>query len=61
MQKHYNLRQAGDLLGIKVRTVREWVHKGKLKAHKYPESNRWYVSEGEISRILNDKAGASPD
>lgn len=55
MEKRYNLKQASDMLGIKVRTAREWVHKGKLRAHKYPVSNRWYVSESEIKRLRNEK------
>lgn len=51
MGQMYNLSNAANLLGIKVRTARDWVHKGKLKALKYPSSNRWYVSEKEINRI----------
>ena len=51
MEKYYNIRQASNLLGIKVRTVREWIRNGKLKAIKYGESNRWFISEEEIKRI----------
>lgn len=55
MEKRYNLKQASDMLGIKVRTAREWVHKGKLRAHKYAVSNRWYVAESEIERLRNEQ------
>lgn len=51
MEKHYNLREAAELLGIKVRTAREWVRTGKLKAKKYEGSKRWYVPESEIVRM----------
>lgn len=51
--KNYNIRQASNLLGIKVRTVREWIRRGKLKATKYGVSNRWFISEDEIKRIQN--------
>ena len=53
MEKNYSVRQAGDLLGIKVRTVREWIRKGKLKAVKYDVSNRWFIPEEEIRRLTN--------
>lgn len=49
--KNYNIRQTSNLLGIKVRTVREWIRQGKLKAQKYPVSNRWFITEDEIKRI----------
>ena len=51
MERGYNLIQVSELLGIKVRTVREWVHNGKLNANKIPGSNRWIVLESEIKRL----------
>lgn len=51
--KMYNIRQASNLLGIKVRTVREWIRNGKLKAGKYDVSNRWFIPESEIERLTN--------
>lgn len=52
-EKMYNVRQTSNLLGIKVRTVREWIRNGKLKAGKYDVSNRWFVPESEIERLTN--------
>ena len=52
-EKMYNVRQASNLLGIKVRTVREWIRNGKLKADKYTVSNRWFISESEIERLTS--------
>lgn len=40
-----------ELLGIKTRTARLWVHEGKLSAIKYPGSQRWYVTAEEIERV----------
>ena len=51
MDKRYSIRQASELLGIKVRTVREWIRLGKIKAEKYEVSNRWFISESEILRV----------
>lgn len=51
MEEMYNIVQASRLLGIKVRTVRDWISKGKLRAQKYECSNRWYISESEINRV----------
>ena len=50
-EKYYGIRQASNLLGIKVRTVREWIRNGKLKAVKYGVSNRWFIAESEIRRV----------
>lgn len=54
MGKFYNIRQASDMLGIKVRTAREWIKTGKLKAKKYECSNRWFIAEDEIRRLINN-------
>lgn len=51
MNKTYTIRQASKMLGMSVRTVREWVWRGKLKASKYPGSNMWRISKTEIERI----------
>lgn len=52
-QKNYNISQAGQILGIKVRTVRQWIHSGKIKAQKYPVSNRWFIPAEEIERLMH--------
>lgn len=51
MGQMYSLRRAAELLGIKTRTARLWVHNGKLNACKYPNSQRWYVTQEEIERV----------
>ena len=53
MEQTYSIRQASVLLGIKVRTVREWIRKGKLRAKKDAHSRRWSISEAEIKRLTN--------
>ena len=53
IERHYNLNEASVLLGIKIRTAREWVHNGKMKAVKYANSKSWYVPASEIRRIQN--------
>lgn len=57
IERFYNLNETSALLGIKVRTAREWVKTGKLKAVKYTDSRPWYVSESEIRRIQNGDEG----
>ena len=34
IERYYNLNEVAVLLGIKVRTAREWVHNGKIHAVK---------------------------
>lgn len=53
----YNLRQAANLLGIKVRTAREWIRKGKLSAQKDPFNKRWFITQEEIDRIRSKQIG----
>ena len=54
MDRMYNLNETAYLLGIRVRTARQWVHAGKIKAQKYEKSRRWYVTEAEIKRIRRE-------
>lgn len=51
IERGYNLLEVAGLLGIKVRTVRQWVHDGKLTATKLAGSRRWIVMESEIKRV----------
>lgn len=51
VEKSYKLSDAAELLGIKVRTIRQWVHDGKIEAAKYPGGKHYYVKESEIRRI----------
>ena len=53
MEKRYSLREAAPLLGIKVRTLREWIRLGKIQAIKYEVSNRWYITQSEIERVVS--------
>ena len=54
IEKRYSIKEASTVLGVKVRTVREWIHDGKLKAKKYDCSNRWFISESEIIRLMGE-------
>ncbi len=49
--KQYSIKQASNLLKIKVRTTREWLRSGKLKGTKDSVSGRWSISEDEIKRL----------
>ena len=53
IEKGFNLQEVANLLGMKVRTIRQWVHDGKLKANKIPGTKRWIVLESEIRRLQN--------
>lgn len=54
MEKGFNLQEVADLLGMKVRTMRQWVHDGKIKATKIPGTKRWIVMETEVRRLQNN-------
>lgn len=51
MEKHFDLPKAAVILGVKVRTLREWVKSGYVVAKKYDGKKKWYIAESEIERI----------
>ena len=55
MEKGFNLIETARLLGITVRTARQWVADGKIKARKISGSRRWIVMESEIKRLRGEK------
>lgn len=55
MDKGYGVVETAQYLGIKARTVREWIHNGKLNAQKLSGSKRWVITESEIRRVRGDK------
>ena len=50
--RYYRLNDAARMLGIQVRTLREWIKLGKIKAIK--DANNWYwlISEDEVAKYL---------
>ena len=54
MNRFYTIREASTALGVKVRTIRDWIVKGKIKAAKFPVSRRWVIPESEIKRIKGE-------
>lgn len=52
MQKYYTLKQVSEITGVKMRTLRDWLSRGKLKAIKYPNQRRWFVSAEELNRLM---------
>lgn len=54
MEQGYSIIESAKHLGIKARTVREWIRSGKIKAHKNT-SGKWVIMENEIGRIIEEK------
>ena len=54
IEKEYSIIEAAKIIGIKARTVREWIRNGKIKAHKNT-SGKWVIMEDEIGRIIEEK------
>lgn len=48
MEKAYSIIETAKILGIKARTVREWIYKGKLKAYKL--NGRWLIFEKDLPK-----------
>lgn len=54
IEKNYSIKQAAKILGIQIRTVREWIKNGMIKAKKYEGCPMWFIAESEIERIQKD-------
>lgn len=52
--KSYSLRETASILGVKVRTVREWVKLGKIAALKGGNGWYWEIPESEIEKRLKE-------
>lgn len=46
------LRDASKVMGIQVRTLREWIKLGKIKAVKLEGCPMWFISTDEIERKI---------
>ena len=58
MEKGYRLTDVAEATGMEVRTVRQWVHDGKLKATKIPGTKCWVVKESEMRRLQDGEKSA---
>ena len=46
------LRDASKVMGIQVRTLREWIKLGKINAVKLEGCPMWFISTDEIERKI---------
>lgn len=47
----YSLREVAVACDVKVRTVREWIRKGKIQGYKVENSRHWRFAEDELNRV----------
>lgn len=52
MEKQYTLKEASEMLNIKVRTLRKMIYDKKIVAKKYEGLWTLYISESEIKRLV---------
>lgn len=55
MEKAYKISDAAKSLGITTRTMRQWIHDGKISAFKYEQGRNLYVTEKEIKRLIEGR------
>ena len=51
----YALSDVAKEIGIQVRTAREWLRKGKIKAKQDERNHRWLVPEDEVKRLKYER------
>lgn len=58
MEKQYTLKEASELLNIKVRTLRVLINNKTITAKKYKNLNVLYIAESEIERYQKEMNNA---
>lgn len=53
--EQYNIRDAARLCGVKVRTMRQWIREGRIRAEKQKNGWWWQIPGTEIARINHDR------
>lgn len=56
LERGYTLKEVADCMGLKVRTIRQWVHDGKIRAVKPDGAKQWVVGESEVRRLTGENA-----
>lgn len=57
--RDFTVEEVADVMRVSAQTVRLWIKKGWVNAHKTP-SGRWRVSQAEVDR-LRGRDGVRPD
>lgn len=52
VEKLYNLRAAGEILGSPRVTIIRWIQEGKLMAFKLPDCRQWRIRESELLAFI---------
>lgn len=53
------VRKVAKMLGVTTYTVRNWAHKGKIKAVKIPNNSvgaQWFFDETEIQKLMKGES-----
>lgn len=58
-EKLYNTRQAAEIFGVTIYTMREWLRTGVIKGIKIGETKKhWRIPESELTKAAKEKFGA---
>lgn len=49
-----SVKEASEILNVKVRTVRDWIASGKIKANKDKKTRRWEISKKSLEKLIHD-------
>lgn len=52
--KKYTIREAAKITGYSVRTMRQYVTEGKVRAEK--QGTKWYIEEEELEGVRRKRA-----
>lgn len=51
----FTIREASEMTGVKVRTIRSWIAKGNIMCMRFPNSHKIAIPGTEIDKMINRK------
>lgn len=51
----YDIKDTARMCGVKVRTVRQWIREGRIRAEKQENGWWWMIPTSEIERVNNER------
>jgi excisionase family DNA binding protein len=50
------LREAAQIMGIHIETMREFARRGKIKGFKLGEASHWRISRADVYRFMRERS-----
>lgn len=52
----YSIKEAAKMCGVKVRTMRQWIRDGRIRADKHDNGWYWMIPDTEVMRVNQERS-----